>query len=108
VALPNGYQIVRDRSDTPTLVKRSGGVVLKGPVAAYTVVHGVVTGLIQPAAGSVQKVSSRSADAQQGYFVLDTRTGYLNAGLSKDDWSERLKGFGITEAPELAAPLLPR
>lgn len=39
VALPNGHQIVRDKSSAPIIVKKKGGTVVLGPVARYTVIR---------------------------------------------------------------------
>lgn len=93
VALPNGYQIVRGgKADEPMIVKRSGGVVVPGPVERYTVLRNVVVG----------KVS------EQEYFVLDTSTGELGKGLSESAYNERLKSLNISGSPELSPPVLPK
>ena len=48
IALPNGYEMIRGKASEPTIVKRSGGVVVPGPIASFVVIHEVVTGLVQP------------------------------------------------------------
>jgi hypothetical protein len=113
IALPNGYEMIRDRSDAPAIVKKSGSKVVPGPIAAYAVVRDVVTGQVHaPAAAKTAAPAAQAAgpaaDAKQGYFVLDTQSGKVEVSLSEADWNERLKNLGITAAPSLNPPLLPR
>jgi len=117
VALPNGYQIKRDKADQPTLVKRSGGVVVPGPVEKYIVLRDVVTGLVpgaeseaaQDEAKDAKRSSRPSSKSEPGYFILRTRTGELSAGLSESEWTEQLKGLGLqAESKDLAPPVLPK
>ncbi|MBX5463264.1 MAG: hypothetical protein IRZ28_19510 [Steroidobacteraceae bacterium] len=117
VALPNGYQIKRDKADQPTLVKRSGGVVVPGPVEKYIVLRDVVTGLVPGPEGDAAKAdakdakraSRRASKSEPGYFILRTRTGELSTGLSESEWSEQLKGLGLKAEPkDLSPPVLPK
>lgn len=96
VALPNGYQIVRDKSDEPAIVKRSGGTVIPGPVSRYTVVRDAVLGVVE------------SAPDKKLYFVIDTRTGEVGRDLAENDYTERLKALNIASAPDLSPPVLPK
>jgi hypothetical protein len=97
VALPNGYQIVRDKNAAPMIVKKKGGTVVPGPVARYTVIRDVVVGAVQPA-NSDKPV----------YFVLNTRTGEVGKNLAESDYTERLKALNIASPPELSPPVLPQ
>lgn len=108
VVLPNGYQIVRGNADEMQIVKNYGRVVVPGPIATYVVSRGVVTGLVQPSEAAPQKAASRSGEAKQGYFVLDTRTGEAAVGLSEADWNARLKALGLPPSPYMTPPLLPK
>jgi hypothetical protein len=68
----------------------------------------VVTGQVPSSPASTAKAAGQSAEPKQAYFVLDTRPGEVEVGLSEADWNERLKRLGITAAPSLNPPLLPR
>jgi hypothetical protein len=125
VALPNGYQIIRDKSAAPMIVKKSGGTVVPGPVARYAVVRDVVVGVVAPEgeklapalkpatdakpASDAKAASGQPAAAQKtGYFVLNTRTGELGKDLAESAYTERLKSLNIPTAPELSPPVLPQ
>lgn len=132
VALPNGYQIVRDKTSDPVIVKKSGGKVVPGPVARYTVIRDVVVGIVEPAgsdkrsaaaqpavdakpAGSDKPADDKAPAGEQpaapektGYFVLNTRTGELGKDLSESAFNERLKTLNIAPGPELSPPVLPK
>lgn len=94
VALPNGYQIIRDKNSEPMIIKKGGRKIIPGPVERYAVIRDVVVGV----------VGSRD----NGYFVLNTRTGELGKDLSEADYTERLKALNIPPKPELSAPVLPK
>jgi hypothetical protein len=96
VALPNGYQIVRDKKAAPIIVKKKGGTVVPGPVARYTVVRDMVIGVVQA-----------TPTDEPAYFVLNTRTGEVGKNLAESDYTERLKALNIASAPELSPPVLP-
>jgi hypothetical protein len=97
VALPNGYQIKRGgKADEPMIVKKRGGTIIPGPVARYTVIRDVVVGIVEAPA------------PQQGYFVINTRTGEVARDLSESEYAERLKALNISHSPELSPPVLPK
>jgi hypothetical protein len=97
VALPNGYQIVRDKTEAPVIIKKKGGTVVPGPVASYTVVRDVVVGSVQA-----------TPTEKPAYFVLNTRTGEVGKNLAESDYTARLKALDIPSAPELSPPVLPK
>ena len=97
VALPNGYQIVRDKTSAPIIVKKKGGTVVPGPVAGYTVIRDVVLGKVQA-----------TPQEKPAYFVIDTRSGAVAKGLAESDYIERLKALNIPPSPELSPPVLPK
>src|SRR5690242_5129921 len=93
VALPNGYQIVRDKSSAPIIVKKKGGTVVPGPVASYTVIRDVVVGMVQA-----------TPQEKPAYFVINTRTGQVAKNLAETEYNERLKALNIPASPELSPP----
>ena len=98
IVLPNGYLIDRDRSSNTRIVKRSGAVVVQGPIAAYTVVRNVVTGYVgEPPPENAAK-----------YFVLDTASGKVDSHLDTVAWNNRLTALGATASPVITAPILPK
>ncbi|HEU4626600.1 MAG TPA: hypothetical protein VFS52_17700 [Steroidobacteraceae bacterium] len=96
VALPNGYQIVRDKTSAPIIRKKQGGTVIAGPVASYTVIRDVVVGTVQAAPSD-----------KPAYFVLDTRTGEVAKDLAENDYASRLKALNLPASPALSPPVLP-
>lgn len=122
VALPNGYQIVSATTSEPMIVKRGGRVIVRGPVDQYTVVRDLVVGLVQPPTpkkpsfvpeppppGQSERKPHETPKTvpDQGYFVLDTRSGELSKGLSEADYTARLKSLNISSPPKLSPPVLP-
>ena len=97
VALPNGYQIVRDKTAAPIIIKKKGGTVVPGPVASYTVIRDVVVGVVQ--------ATPKDTPA---YFVINTRTGEVAKNLAESDYNQRLKALNIPSSPELSPPVLPK
>lgn len=109
VALPDGFYIQRDRSSKPVIVKRSGPTVLEGPVAAYAVHGRLVVGCVgtwpQRAAGYPNEAAfPGSPDAK--YFILDTATGYVESGLTLEEWKKALAARHIPQDIRITAPLL--
>lgn len=97
VALPNGYQIVRDKTEAPIIIKKKGGKVVPGPVASYTVIRDVVVGMVQA-----------NPQDKPAYFVLNTRSGEVGKDLTEADYNERLKALNLPASPELSPPVLPK
>lgn len=109
IALPNGYYIQRDRSSQLRVLNRHGHAVV-GPVAGYTVRGFIVAGLVGPEPenhGAYINESPLPESPESLYFVLDTRTGHLDERLSLQAWKEKLAALGLSQAPEIRAPLLP-
>jgi hypothetical protein len=104
VALPNGYQIIRGKSAEPMIVRKSGGVVVPGPVASYTVIRDVVVGVVPPPSTG----TAPAPNEKQGYFVLNTRSGEVDKSLAEGAWNEKLKSLNIPPSPELSPPVLPK
>jgi hypothetical protein len=109
VVLPNGYLIDRDRSSNTRIVKRSGGLVVQGPIAGYTVLRNVVTGYVgdPPPEGSTAPTPAPAEKAAK-YFVLDTTSGKVDNSLDTTAWNSRLKELGAPASPEITPPILPK
>jgi hypothetical protein len=115
IALPNGYYVERDKSSQARIVKRTGKVVVPGPIAAYGVDRYIVTGLVGnvPTSGSSYPNDSPirmtpELEKSTSYFVLDTTSGKLDTGLNTAAWEARLKELGAKIAGGIRAPLLPK
>ena len=111
VALPNGYYMQPNKDAEASIVKRSGGKVLPGPIAAYAVYRHIVLGAL----GARSELSrSYSNDlpfhggADTRYFVLDTSTGKLDTDLTESAWKQLLQQLGAPASLEIYAPLIGR
>jgi hypothetical protein len=108
VVLPNGYLIDRDKSSKTRIVKRAGGVVVPGPIAAYGVFRDVVTGSVaSAAAGTADKADAGADKAAPQYFVIDTASGKVDQNLDAAAWNSRLKELGAPASPNISPPILP-
>ncbi|HEY8506784.1 MAG TPA: hypothetical protein VIL32_00425 [Steroidobacteraceae bacterium] len=109
VALPNGYYIDRDRNSELRIVTRSGRKII-GPISGYAVYSDIVTGLVGPEverSGAYPNESPLPESDQPNYFVLDTRTGQIEKGLTAEAWKARLAELKVASNPRLRVPLLP-
>jgi len=111
VALPNGYYLLRDRATHVALVKRGGGTVVAGPIAAYAVAGNVVAGCVggwqrQSFGYSNESPFPDSADCR--YFILDTPTARMETDLAPEAWRARLETYGVSPKLEITAPVLPQ
>ncbi|MBX5461460.1 MAG: hypothetical protein IRZ28_10265 [Steroidobacteraceae bacterium] len=110
VALPNGYYLQRDKAHQPQIVKRSGGTVLPGPVAAYAVYRELVTGCVctwPKRAFAYPNESPFPGSPDARYFVLDTTNGRLEKDLDEATWRARLEALGAPKSLQITAPVLP-
>lgn len=111
VALPNGYYLRRGKTSQVQMLNRSNHVVLTGPIAGYAVHHNYVTGCVAqppPITGSYVNDSPLGKLPGARYFVLDTASGHLSAGLDWTQWSSSLKQLGAHMSADIFAPLLPQ
>ena len=109
VVLPNGYLIERDKSSQTRIVKRSGGLVVPGPIAAYGVYRDIVAGSVSSAPISAASLGTPAAAEQKPahYFVLDTASGKIDNNLDAAAWNARLKALSAPTSPEISPPILP-
>lgn len=110
VALPNGYYLEKKKGADLALVKRRGGTVVKGPIAAYGIHRAIIAGAVgewppRPSGYPNETPFPENADAK--YFILDSATGKVETDLSLADWKERLKALGAPEPFRIVAPILP-
>ena len=97
--LPGGYAIFIASSSEILLVdKQSGGV-----AGANLVQIGNSGALIF---GEVQLMPKRPAKDSDtpGFFILDSTTGVIEKGLSREDWLKKLHQAGVHGEPELVDP----
>jgi len=109
VALPNSYYLTPDKDGLQTqLVRRDGGHLLQGHVAAYAVSGQIVAGAV----GDVQRgrLYTNEEPFKGGpdtrYFILDTGTGKLEFPLEEAAWRKRLQELGVQSDFKIY-PLLP-
>jgi hypothetical protein len=97
--LPGGYAIFIASSSEILLVdKQSGGV-----AGANMVQIGNSGALIF---GEIQLMPRRPAKDSDtpGFFILDSTTGAIEKGLSREDWLKKLHKAGLQGEPELVYP----
>ena len=110
VALPNGYYLQRDRDTHVNLIRRGGGTVIRGPIAAYAVSGDIVAGCVGewPRRAFAYPNETPFPDSPDcRYFILETRSGHVEKGLDPQPWRERLKEVGAPESLPITAPVLP-
>ena len=97
--LPGGYAIfIASGEETLLVDKQSGGV-----AGANLVQIGNSGTLIF---GEIQIMPRRPAKDSDtpGFFILDSTTGVIEKGLSREDWLKKLKKAGIQGEPVLVYP----
>lgn len=92
------YHKLRDRGQRPPRV---------GPdVDGYRVYQRVIVGHVAKTwEGEKRPAWLRQDDVRiPGYFIIDLRRDTLQKGLSKQEWLEKLRSYGIKREPELFKP----
>jgi hypothetical protein len=110
VALPNGYYLQRDRDSRIELIKRDGRKIIRGPIAAYAVNRDLVAGCVGewPRRSFGYPNETPFPDSPDcGYFILQTPSGQLEAGMDPQTWRKRLGQLGAPESLRITAPVLP-
>jgi len=100
--LPNGYRLTIIESvprDVFLIVDRERSPITPANVPKLGKWKGFVFGLFEPAflPGSSQEFPPFPA----GYFIINTRTGEVDRGLTETDFLRRLREIGIKDKPEL-------
>ncbi|MHB0961477.1 MAG: hypothetical protein ACYC6N_07215 [Pirellulaceae bacterium] len=98
--LPGGYAIFFADGDDVGLVRPPAGEILIGPTLVRIGNSGaLIFGEVQAKAGRAGAESETS-----GFFILDSTTGTIERGLSREDWMKKLQKAGLQGEPELAYP----
>ena len=108
VALPNGYYLQPNAKLQTQIVKRQGGNVVPGPIAAYAVSGQVVAGALgepPPESRGYTNDLPFKGNADTRYFVLDTTSGKLDSNLDSAGWQQRLGALGVPQNLRIYAPL---
>lgn len=101
ITLPNGYQLIRPSAQGNYIADpKSWGII--GPyVDRYRVVKHLVVGHVSPR--PVFRGDTQPQEAT-GYFILDTKTGSIEKGMTKTKWTSTLKTKGVLSPPKLRRP----
>jgi len=101
--LPGGYAIFFADSEDVGLVLPPQGEILVGPKLAKignsgTLIFGEVQRPRKP--NRTFQTGSRTP----GFFILDSTTGAIERGLSREEWLQKLQKAGLQGEPELVDP----
>jgi hypothetical protein len=100
--LPGGYAIFVADSEGVGLVLPPKGEVLVGPKLAQVGNSGTrIFGEVQP---PTKPNRSLAGSGTPGFFILDSTTGAIERGLSREDWLKALQKAGLQGEPELVNP----
>jgi hypothetical protein len=108
VALPNGYYLQPGKAGQASIVKRGGGRVVPGPIAAYAVSRDIVAGALgepHPLSRMYTNDWPFKGTPETRYFVLDTSSGRLDSDLDEAAWRRRLDEAGVPASFKIYAPL---
>ena len=102
-ALPGGYAIFFADSEDVGLVLPPKGEVLVGPKLAQIGNSGtLIFGEVKLPRKPERKFQTGSRTP--GFFILDSSTGTIEMGLSREDWLKKLQKAGLQGEPELVDP----
>jgi hypothetical protein len=108
VVLPNSFYLQPDKDGQTRLVKHDGTRLLEGTIAAYAVSGQYVIGAEGTTAQPSHEITNDldfTGNADTRYFILDTVSGKLEAGLNEAAWHQRLKDLGQTNDLHIYPPL---
>ena len=102
IGLPGGYSLARISGSDVVLCSPPMSEVVLGPeIDGYAVYGRIVV-------GHATYSSTYRGESTPGYFLLDTKTGWLRSGLSEEQWMRLLRKCGIKGRPHLWRPTWPR
>ena len=102
-ALPGGYAIFIADSEDVGLVLPPKGEVLVGPKLVTIGNSGtLIFGEVQLPKKPERKF--RTGSRTPGFFILDSTTGTIERGLSREEWLKKLQQAGLQGEPVLAYP----
>ena len=99
--LPGGYAIFIPAGDDSMMLVNSKNEGVAGAALAQIGNSGALI------FGEIRATPQRSAAAASqtpGFFILDSATGTIERGLSREDWLQKLKKAGLQGEPDLAYP----
>jgi hypothetical protein len=98
--LPGGYAIFIPAGDDSIMLVDVKHMGVAGPTLTQI---GNAGALIF---GEIQATPRRSAADSKtpGFFILDSATGTIERGLSREDWLKKLRRAGLQGEPELVYP----
>jgi hypothetical protein len=101
--LPGGYAIFFGDSEDVGLVLPPKGEILIGPKLTKIGNSGtLIFGEVQLPKKPERKFQTGSRTP--GFFILDSTTGAIERGLSREEWSKRLQKAGLQGEPVLVSP----
>ena len=101
--LPGGYAIFFGDSEDVGLVLPPKGEILVGPKLAKIGNSGtLIFGEVQLPKKPERKFQTGSRTP--GFFILDSTTGAIERGLSREEWLKKLQKAGLQGEPELVYP----
>ncbi len=101
--LPGGYAIFFGDSEDVGLVLPPKGEILVGPKLAQIGNSGtLIFGEVQLPRKPERRFQTGSRTP--GFFILDSTTGTIERGLSREDWLKKLQIAGLQGEPELVYP----
>jgi len=101
--LPGGYAIFFGDSEDVGLVLPPKGEILVGPKLAQIGNSGtLIFGEVQLPKKPERKFQTGSRTP--GFFILDSSTGAIEMGLSREDWLKKLQKAGLQGELQLVSP----
>lgn len=98
--LPNGYKLERTNSETVFIAGKDSWAVIGANIDGYRVINNFVIGHISKSQLPDESISEKKI----GYFILDTKTGDIEKGMSKIKWDLSLRKKGIINTQLLRSP----
>jgi hypothetical protein len=108
VVLPNSFYLQPDQGGQTKLVKHDGSRLIPGTIAAYAVCGQYVVGAegtTPPPSHEITNDLDFAGGPDTHYFILDTVSGKLEAGLNEAAWRQRLKDLAQPADVHIYPPL---
>jgi len=96
IRLPGEYELVHFYSGGNAIVEGLSDIVVGMNVDRYDVVDYLVVGHV-----SAQTVSYAPEPEVPGYFIVDTKNGKIDKGMTRGEYTAALRDHGIANSPKL-------